>query len=57
VGTVKKSIDEIPDVIREERPPGLRWRCRALRDQAGDGTFGHVDAELEEFAMDSGRTP
>jgi hypothetical protein len=24
--------DEIPDVIREKRPPGLRGRCRALRD-------------------------
>lgn len=45
---------QIPDMVREERPPGLRRRCRALRDQARDGTLGHVDAELQEFAMDRG---
>jgi len=39
--------DEIPDVIREERPPGLRGRCRALRDQAGDRTLGDLEAAYE----------
>ena len=29
----------------------------ALREQAGDGALSDVDAELEEFAMDSGSTP
>jgi hypothetical protein len=45
--------DQIPDMVREERPPGLRGRQRALRDQAGDRTFGNLDAKLEKLAMDS----
>ena len=49
--------DEIPDVIREERPPGLRGRCRALRDQAGDRTLGYFNPELQQLPMDSGCAP
>ena len=49
--------DEVPDMVGEERAPGLRRGCAPLRDQPGDRTLGHVDAELQEFAMDSGRTP
>jgi hypothetical protein len=28
--------DQILDMVREERAPRLRGRCRARRDQAGD---------------------
>src|SRR5256712_11625953 len=42
---------------RLDSAPGLRGRCAALRHQAGDGALGHVDAELEELAVDSGGTP
>jgi hypothetical protein len=28
--------DQIADMVREERAPGLRGRCRSLRDQTGD---------------------
>jgi hypothetical protein len=33
--------------------PSLRWRRAPLRDLARDGALGHVEAKLEEFAMDS----
>ena len=49
--------DQVPEVIGQESAPGLRGRCAALRHQAGDGALGHVDAELEELAVDSGGTP
>jgi hypothetical protein len=49
--------DQIPDVVGEERAPGLRGWWPMPRDQAGDGPLGHVDPELKEFAMDSGRSP
>ena len=44
-------------MVVEERPPGLGGRCAPLRDQPGDGSLGHVDAELQELAMDSWRAP
>jgi hypothetical protein len=45
--------DQVPDVISQERSPSLRWRRAPLRDLARDGALGHVEAKLEEFAMDS----
>ena len=48
---------EVPDMVGEERAPGLRGGCAPLRHQPGDGAFGHLEAQLQEFAMDSGRTP
>jgi hypothetical protein len=45
--------DQVRDVIGEERAPGLRGRRATLRDQPGDGALGHVDAELQEPAMDA----
>jgi hypothetical protein len=47
--------DQVSDVVDEERPPGLGRRGGPLREQPGDGAFGHVDAELEQLAMDSWR--
>ena len=38
--------DQVPDVVREERAPGLRGRCRAPRHQAGDRTLGYFNPEL-----------
>ena len=38
--------DQIADMVREERAPGLRGRCRALRDQARDRTLRHFNSEL-----------
>src|SRR3989441_11532809 len=49
--------DQVPDVIGQERSPALRGRRAPLREQAGDGALGHVDAELQELAVDSGGTP
>src|SRR4029450_10212494 len=45
------------DVVREERPPGLRGLGPTLGREAGDGAFGDVDAELEELAVDARRSP
>ena len=49
--------DQVPDMVREERAPGLRGRGRALGDQARDRTLRHFNSELEEFSMDSGGAP
>src|SRR2546428_12552056 len=49
--------DQVADVIGQERAPGLRGRCAALREEPGDGAFGHVDAEFQELTMDSRGTP
>ena len=38
--------DQVPDMVREERAPGLRGRCRALGDQARDRTLRHFNSEL-----------
>jgi hypothetical protein len=49
--------DQILDMVREERAPGLRRRYRPRRDQAGDGTLGYLDTEFQKLAMNSRRTP
>src|SRR6185369_8350236 len=49
--------DQVEDAVREERPPGLRGLGPMLGHEAGDGAFGDVDAELEEFAVDARRSP
>jgi hypothetical protein len=48
---------QVPDVVGEERAPGLRRGCAPLRHQLGNGSLGHLDAELPEFAMDSRGAP
>ena len=49
--------DEISDMVGEERPPRLGWRCAPLRHQPGNGALREVDVELEELGMDAWRTP
>jgi hypothetical protein len=49
--------DQIPDMVDEECPPGLRRPRTPLRHEPRDGALGHVDAELQEFAMDSWGAP
>jgi hypothetical protein len=49
--------DDVPDVVSEERPPGLRGLGTTRGHEAGDGALGDVDAELEELAVDARRTP
>jgi hypothetical protein len=44
---------QVPDMVGEERPPGLRRSKATLRHEAGDGAFSDVDAELQELAMDA----
>jgi hypothetical protein len=48
--------DQVADMVREERPPGLRGLGPTLGHEAGDGALGDVDAELEELAVDGRRT-
>jgi hypothetical protein len=36
--------DQVPDMVGEERPPGLGRRCALLREQPGDRTLGHLDS-------------
>jgi hypothetical protein len=55
----REEIDrhQVADMVGEERAPGLRRRGGPSRDQPGDGALGHLEAELQEFAMDSGGAP
>ena len=48
---------DLIDVIGEERPPGLGRRAPAASHVSGHGRLTDVDAELQEFAVDSRRTP
>jgi len=49
--------DQVANVVSEERPPCLRGLGRTLGHEAGDRTLGDVDAELQQLAVDAGRTP
>jgi hypothetical protein len=49
--------DQVADMVAEERPPGLRRPGAALRHEARDGALGHVEAKLQELAMDSWGAP
>ena len=44
-------------MIGEERPPSLRGLGAPLREQPGDGALGHVEAELQDLAMDARSAP
>jgi hypothetical protein len=49
--------DQIPDMVGQKRPPGLRRRGAAFGDQSGDGALGHVEAQLPELPMDARGAP
>jgi hypothetical protein len=49
--------DQVPGMVGEERPPGLRGLGAPLRHQPGDGALGHVEAEFQELAMDARGAP
>jgi hypothetical protein len=49
--------DEVSDMIGEERPPSLGGRGAPPGEQPGDGALGDIEAELEEFPMDSRGAP
>jgi hypothetical protein len=49
--------DQVPEVVGEERPPGLGWRGAPLRHQSRDRPLGPVDAEREELTVDSRSAP
>src|ERR671924_561845 len=44
-------------MVSQERSPSLRRPGTALRHEPGDGALGHIDAELQEFAMDARGAP
>jgi hypothetical protein len=45
--------DQVPDMVGEERPPGLRGLGTPFRHQAGHGALGHIDSDFQERAMDA----
>jgi hypothetical protein len=49
--------DQVADVVGEARPPALGRRCAPLREQPGDGSLCHLDAERHEFAVGFGARP
>jgi hypothetical protein len=49
--------DQVPGMVGEERPPGLRGLGAPLRHQPGHGALGHVEAELQDLAMDARGAP
>ena len=40
--------DQVLDMVVEECPPGLRGRGTPSRHEAGHGTLGHLDTDLQE---------
>ena len=55
---MKKSREtSVPGVVGEEGPPGLGRRGVPLGAEPGDGPLGHLDPQLLQLAMDSGRAP
>jgi hypothetical protein len=49
--------DQVPGMVGEERPPGLRGLGAPLRHQPGHGALGHVEAELQDLAIDARGAP
>jgi hypothetical protein len=49
--------NQVSDMVGEERPPGLRRLGAPFPHQAGHGALGHIDTELQEFAMDARGAP
>jgi hypothetical protein len=49
--------DQVSDMVSEERPPGLRGLGAPLRHEARYRALSDVDAELQEFSVDTRRTP
>ena len=46
-----------PDVILKEGPPGLRGRLSPTCKVLAHARFADIDAQFEQFAVDSRRTP
>jgi hypothetical protein len=49
--------DQVPDMVDEKGSPGLRGLGPPRRHQPGDCALRHVEAELEELAMDARGAP
>ena len=58
-GRHDKQIDsgDVRSVIAEKGLPALRRRPASSHDILGDGRLGDLDAELEQFAVDTRRAP
>jgi hypothetical protein len=57
VGTTKKSIDAITNMVFQERAPRLRPRTPAARQEPADRALRDLDPELCELAVDPRRSP
>src|SRR5215469_17239845 len=49
--------DQLLSMILQESAPGLRRGLAAAHHVFADGALCNVDAQLEQFTMDAGRTP
>lgn len=49
--------DQIPDMIVQESPPRLGGRLPVLGHQSGNRALGDRDAQLQQLAMNPGRSP
>src|SRR5215468_7930050 len=58
-GRYRKEVDghHGPDVILKEGPPGLRRRLAPTCKVLAHARFSDVDAQFEQFTMDTRRTP
>ena len=48
---------QAPEVLVEERPPGLRRRLAVAQHVLADAGLADVDAQFEPFAVNAGSTP
>src|SRR2546425_154712 len=48
---------EIADMVVQKGSPSLGGASAPFRHESGNGTFGNLDSQLEQFPMDSGCAP
>ena len=54
---MSETEDQLLSMIVQESAPGLRRGLAAAHHVFADGALCNVDAQLEQFTMDAGRTP
>jgi hypothetical protein len=49
--------NHLANVISKENHPCMRWLLILPRHQSGDGSFGNVESEFQQFSVHTRRSP